>query len=564
MASDASKKPSVFILYIPGGGMMGIIPAMVLTKIESLTETPTRELFQVMEGVSTGSIIVAGLSQPDMSAKKGMQLFVEQGPRFFPDLPGRLRKMSLRNGLNLGKYFFNLDSSKTDFLKIREIHQICDRYKSRDITPEIATMIEDLREIATDTWLKSGAQKKILAMCETIATKDPENRRYCDAIAEIAAMRTYNNALSAVFKRSAAGFLDTIKDYFAAKDEYLFDPDLPKEYYQETFGETRISDSPNSLYISSYDVVRNRAVTYSKFFQDPLHNNPEKGVIVQNDLTKWDAVMSSTANPFAYPPHLTESNLLTTDKAIVHKPRSVKDVLGHVSKDTRVVLFIAGTSKNLSEDLIDFIARDLSGENEMSETEQNRKKLKALSDYYTEFGVFGNMVLGREISELEGYTSSAAVDEFEDLLGKENVIQITPRTAPYTPKEEEEFPSGDPLDASRDNIKKIIRRGRKLIEDEDDQIRKVSQMLVDNLHVMNKIDNEKYTRLCRKIGLKMPDTELERDTRQIEENIPSNDQSTGLRRIWRAVSRSIFPASKTPNSHRNTMDTPPGPSDGPQ
>ena len=119
--TESDKQKTVFILYIPGGGVLGLLPAMLLAKLESLTETPTEELFQVLEGVSTGSIIVGAMAKEGVDAKMGTELFVQESPRFFPDIPGRLGKMSFRNGINLGKYLFRLDPSKMDSLKIKEI-----------------------------------------------------------------------------------------------------------------------------------------------------------------------------------------------------------------------------------------------------------------------------------------------------------------------------------------------------------------------------------------------------------------------------------------------------------
>ena len=53
------------ILSIDGGGIRGIIPAMVLAEIEERTGVPTAENFDLIAGTSTGGILALGLSRPD-------------------------------------------------------------------------------------------------------------------------------------------------------------------------------------------------------------------------------------------------------------------------------------------------------------------------------------------------------------------------------------------------------------------------------------------------------------------------------------------------------------------
>ncbi len=53
------------ILSIDGGGIRGIIPALVLKKIEELSGKPICELFDLIAGTSTGGLIALGLSMKD-------------------------------------------------------------------------------------------------------------------------------------------------------------------------------------------------------------------------------------------------------------------------------------------------------------------------------------------------------------------------------------------------------------------------------------------------------------------------------------------------------------------
>jgi patatin-like phospholipase/acyl hydrolase len=84
----------VRILSIDGGGIRGIIPALVLAKIESLTGRPASELFDLIAGTSTGGIIALGVTvpgeaggvgegQPRWSAAQLADLYASEGPKIF-------------------------------------------------------------------------------------------------------------------------------------------------------------------------------------------------------------------------------------------------------------------------------------------------------------------------------------------------------------------------------------------------------------------------------------------------------------------------------------------------
>ena len=88
-----SKKRVFTVLAIDGGGVKGIIPARLLQAIEEKTGKPISELFDMVGGNSTGSILAAGLSVPDpvdpkkpkFSAKDLLGLYFEHSPRIFPE-----------------------------------------------------------------------------------------------------------------------------------------------------------------------------------------------------------------------------------------------------------------------------------------------------------------------------------------------------------------------------------------------------------------------------------------------------------------------------------------------
>jgi hypothetical protein len=56
------------ILSIDGGGIRGIIPAVVLAEIERRTGRPIADLFDLIAGTSAGGILALGLSIPKNAA----------------------------------------------------------------------------------------------------------------------------------------------------------------------------------------------------------------------------------------------------------------------------------------------------------------------------------------------------------------------------------------------------------------------------------------------------------------------------------------------------------------
>lgn len=77
------------VLSIDGGGIRGIIPAMVVAHIERKLGKPAHELFDLLVGTSTGGILALGLSRPganrpaQFSARRVVKLYEEQGANIF-------------------------------------------------------------------------------------------------------------------------------------------------------------------------------------------------------------------------------------------------------------------------------------------------------------------------------------------------------------------------------------------------------------------------------------------------------------------------------------------------
>src|ERR1700730_7459877 len=92
--------PAFKVLAVDGGGIRGIIPALVLAAIEDQTKRPICELFDLVAGASTGGILALGLTKPgsdgkvEKSAMDVVRLYEQEGSTIFPS--------SFLQGLHIG------------------------------------------------------------------------------------------------------------------------------------------------------------------------------------------------------------------------------------------------------------------------------------------------------------------------------------------------------------------------------------------------------------------------------------------------------------------------------
>jgi hypothetical protein len=96
------------ILSIDGGGIRGIIPAVLLAEIEKRTARPTAHLFDLIAGTSTGGILALGLTIPKTpgtqpyTAESLIELYEREGRRIFSR--SLLRKLFACDNLTWKKY----------------------------------------------------------------------------------------------------------------------------------------------------------------------------------------------------------------------------------------------------------------------------------------------------------------------------------------------------------------------------------------------------------------------------------------------------------------------------
>ena len=85
----SSPTSQAAVLAIDGGGIRGVIPAMVLAEIEARAGARASDLFDLIAGTSTGGILALGLTKPGLdgrpeySADDLVAIYEEEGRRIF-------------------------------------------------------------------------------------------------------------------------------------------------------------------------------------------------------------------------------------------------------------------------------------------------------------------------------------------------------------------------------------------------------------------------------------------------------------------------------------------------
>ncbi len=72
------------VLAIDGGGIRGLIPALVLTELERRADRRIFEMFDLIAGTSTGGILACALCAPEpLPASELVALYEDEGPKIF-------------------------------------------------------------------------------------------------------------------------------------------------------------------------------------------------------------------------------------------------------------------------------------------------------------------------------------------------------------------------------------------------------------------------------------------------------------------------------------------------
>lgn len=101
LAEYTGKPPK--LLALDGGGVRGLIPALILAEVEERTGRRTAELFDLISGTSTGGIIACFLALPGEDGSPGrpasevVRFYTEQCPKIFH--ASRARKVTTLGGV---------------------------------------------------------------------------------------------------------------------------------------------------------------------------------------------------------------------------------------------------------------------------------------------------------------------------------------------------------------------------------------------------------------------------------------------------------------------------------
>jgi uncharacterized protein len=125
------------VLAIDGGGIRGLIPALVLTEIERRTDRRIFELFDLIAGTSTGGILACALCAPEpLPALEVVKVYEEEGPEIFSiSLAQRIRSAG---GLLDEKY----DSGALD----RALARFLAEKRLKDARPDLIVPAYDTAE----------------------------------------------------------------------------------------------------------------------------------------------------------------------------------------------------------------------------------------------------------------------------------------------------------------------------------------------------------------------------------------------------------------------------------
>lgn len=481
---DKPQRPCVYALYIPGGGVFGLMPALMLEYLNSLTDIPTAKAFPVKEAVSTGAIIVTGLDIPDekgnpkYTESQAVDMFIKSAPEFFPSMPGRAKRLAIFNTLShIQRRMDPLHSSKLLITGvIRQIYDIkrISKTSEQPLSDEDIAVLNDIKKRVRKRWITGRdirfVSKQTKRISEGTTNKDIQDR--LKIINDYTVNRHTNSGLKGLFNRACFCAVSTVRQMNS--HDIHFDPSIPQQTFRNYFGEVRISDLISSVYISTYNLRDEEKMTFYSRKKD-LFNFAADAPRTQSHLMPkaWDAVMASISSQLAFPAHKMESGHLTEDWAPIHNPqKSIDHIIENLPENVDFKLVIMGTGDNKTP-------------------------------YYDDHGTIGNLLGGRTLSDMTKYTNSDFKRKLIKRFGADCVIEFNPRLAPRTMEEHASFPDKDMTNASAEQLERITRRTKDYMakEDTNAQFKKLAIDIVENMHRLGQVSFEHVQQTRERCGL---------------------------------------------------------------
>jgi patatin-like phospholipase/acyl hydrolase len=278
-----------FILTIDGGGIRGIVPAMVLVALERTLKAigkndALHKYCDLSAGTSTGAIIAAGLTCPNPhNAKKPAaspetlaKLYLEDGPKIFEETI--IDK--LRSGFGLGEERYS-----ADFLETRLKDMLGTKYQISDALTKVLITAYDIKDRA--------------AVFMTNTDKENANFLFWQAVRGSSAAPTY-------FEPALVEDLSSLKDGTTTSLPLIDGGTFANDPTMAAYIEARKKSWPDEdLTILSIGTGhQNREIPYQQAKKwgawgwiDPSNDTPIISILMQGQASTTSYQMNKLLNP---------------------------------------------------------------------------------------------------------------------------------------------------------------------------------------------------------------------------------------------------------------------------
>ncbi len=468
---------NIFVLYMPGSGVLNIIPAMIARRMEELTRRPLIQTIHIFEASSGGGILTGGLNVPGLSAKDGLKLYNYNAQHFLPSIPGRERNLLIKNGINALAHQFGIDPLQANEIKIRNIRTICGMLQQHGCE---SVYIDTIRDSSVKRWLCANDIRQASYCCRVLAARHPEITKELRALQRNIYGRRVHSTVNCLFRRAALYTVGYINKKIGPN--LFLNTDYARSLYEGLFGDRRMSDCLRTTFIYARDVKTGEPVPF--YCKKNLLDAPGGETLEsspKNPLLR-DAIFASTSHPFGFTPYRTEDGDWFDDWASLHVPfASVEYALSQRPPGFGVKLIILHCGLlTRPHDSIEEIIKN-----------------------HRETGILGSLMRGELLNHANRYVMGLA--RLKERLGPENVIEIVPRLYPERYDEcEDDFPSHNLLDSSKKNRRRAIRQGRRTVNEYDPILCELAQLQIDTCFATGHMTLDDYIETTLHIGIKDP------------------------------------------------------------
>ncbi|MDF2691159.1 MAG: patatin [Gammaproteobacteria bacterium] len=372
--NELNSQRKYIVLSIDGGGIRGIIPAVVLCEIEKRTGKPISELFDYMGGTSTGGILALGLLTPEKEkptlpkykANDLLNFYEQRGAEIFPPplsiivlaicflfpvlatylflayMEDKTEHKLLKHDL---KFSFNIKNAyATSIIGLAAgmaSNSLSWFYSLPVLAASLYNIITILHSTPYDPTTAKEREKKIRAnggewldggnlayFVQTVKTEDELNddlRLYSYVL-----LFSLSSFLGLGIRLKAGPFI------WARYGQHEIEAIL-REYFGET---TKLSCALKDVLITSYDIKTRTPVFMTRALSQ---TNPN------SDLYMWQAARATSAAPTYFNPLKIKNHLLVDGGIFVNNPAGA--LYSHIvsRKEKNILLISLGTGVHKAE-----------------------------------------------------------------------------------------------------------------------------------------------------------------------------------------------------------------------